>query len=222
MLNNIKVYGFNESIKASKYPMSTDIEKLDEKITGTVKKLGGSKKGEGHDNFLNGIVVQFDLTFTVKAWTELQRYHFIDFVSSQSTMHRIASFDIEESYIEYVNKDIIETMKEIIEKYNSLSENVSKSLESDYLGMEIKNGVYNHKEFLKYNKSDAEKELKRMYLEILYSNPCGFKLTARMTTNYRQLKTMHSQRKNHRLPEWVEFCKHIEELPMFKELCLDE
>mgnify|MGYP002519675587 CR=1 FL=1 len=51
------------------------------------------------------------------------------------------------------------------------------------------------------------------YLEILYSNPAGFKLTARMTTNYRQLKTIYAQRKNHRLPEWRAFCEWIETLP---------
>jgi hypothetical protein len=51
------------------------------------------------------------------------------------------------------------------------------------------------------------------YLEILYNIPTGFQLTARMTTNYRQLKTIYHQRKNHRLPEWREFCKWIETLP---------
>ena len=30
-----------------------------------------------------------------------------------------------------------------------------------------------------------------------------------MTTNYRALKTIYSQRKNHRLPEWREFCEEI-------------
>ena len=63
-------------------------------------------------------------------------------------------------------------------------------------------------------------KIKDTYLEILYSNPCGFKLTAGMTTNYRQLKTIYYQRKTHRLPEWREFCAEIEKLPMFKELCL--
>ena len=48
---------------------------------------------------------------------------------------------------------------------------------------------------------------------MLYSNPAGFRLTAGMTTNYRQLKTIYGQRKNHRLPEWREFCKWIEQLP---------
>jgi hypothetical protein len=51
------------------------------------------------------------------------------------------------------------------------------------------------------------------YLRVLYSNPCGFELTAGMTTNYRQLKTIYQQRKSHRLPEWKEFCKWIEKLP---------
>ena len=36
---------------------------------------------------------------------------------------------------------------------------------------------------------------------------------ARLTTNYRSLKTIYSQRKNHRLPEWREFCEWIETLP---------
>ena len=67
-----------------------------------------------------------------------------------------------------------------------------------------------------YNKTQEKED----YLRLLYSNPCGFKLTARMTTNYRQLKTIYHQRKNHRLPEWRVFCSWIEDLPHFKELCL--
>jgi hypothetical protein len=63
-------------------------------------------------------------------------------------------------------------------------------------------------------KSEASADvLKELYLEILYNIPAGFQLTARMTTNYRQLKTIHQQRRNHRLPEWREFCRWIETLP---------
>ena len=50
-------------------------------------------------------------------------------------------------------------------------------------------------------------------LRLLYNIPTGFRLTARMTTNYRQLKTIYSQRRTHRLPEWREFCKWVEGLP---------
>ena len=103
-VENVKVYDLEESIKASKYPMATDIEKCTSDITKTTKVLGTSRIGEGHDNWLNGIRVAFDLTFTNKAWTELQRYHFIDFVSCQSTMHRIAKFDLVNNIMNMLTK----------------------------------------------------------------------------------------------------------------------
>ena len=59
---------------------------------------------------------------------------------------------------------------------------------------------------------------KRKYLEILYTNPAGFELTARMTTNYRCLLNIYVQRHDHRLPEWREFCAELLKLPMFPEL----
>jgi hypothetical protein len=51
------------------------------------------------------------------------------------------------------------------------------------------------------------------YLRLLYNIPVGFRLTAGMTTNYQQLKTIYQQRKTHRLPEWKAFCAWIETLP---------
>lgn len=190
IVNNVKVYGLEESIKRAKYPMSVNIETLNSELTKGIKALGNCEKGSGHDQFLTGIIVQFDLTFTVKAWTEAERYSFLNFVSSQSTMHRITKFNLDEAYIKYVDPRMVEIMKEKVVDYNYLCE----------MGF--------------------EEQKKRKYLEILYSNPCGFKLTAGMTTNYRQLKTIYSQRKTHRLSEWKEFCAWIETLPMFKELCL--
>lgn len=175
-VQNVKVYDLEESVKASKYPMATDTVKCTSEITETVVSLAQSKKGSGHDNFLNGIRVAFDLTFTNKAWVEAERYHFFDFVSSQSTMHRIAKFDLPKQYDKHVDSRMIDIMEELKSKYN-------------------------------------ETQDKEDYLNLLYSNPCGFELTARITTNYRCLKTIYSQRKSHRLPEWREFCEWIETLP---------
>lgn len=183
VISNVKVYGLEDSIKRAKYPMSTDINKLNSELTKGIRALGNSKKGEGHDQWLTGVIVQFDLTFTIKAWTEAERYSFLDFISSQSTMHRIAKFDAEKQVISYVTKNTVDEVNRLKDIYNE-------------------------------NPTDEN------YLTLLYNVPVGFKLTAGMTTNYRQLKTIYSQRKNHRLPEWKEFCAWIEALPMFKELCL--
>ena len=72
MISNVKVYGLDDSIKASKYPMSVDTDKCNADITPRTKSLATCDTGTGHDQFLTGIVVQFDLTFTVKAWTEAE------------------------------------------------------------------------------------------------------------------------------------------------------
>jgi hypothetical protein len=46
----------------------------------------------------------------------------------------------------------------------------------------------------------------------------GLELTARITTNYLQLKTIYAQRHNHKLEEWRDFCRFIESLPFAGEL----
>lgn len=190
IISNVKVYGLEESIKRAKYPMSTDVGKLNSDLTPGIASLARSERGAGHDQWLTGVIVQFDLTFTVKAWTEAQRYHFLDFVSSQSTMHRITRFNLDNQYIKYVDRQIVDIMRRKIKTYNDYCEQTKDE-----------------------DPNISDKMKKNMYLEILYSNPCGFQLTAGMTTNYRQLKTIYAQRKNHRLPEWRAFCEWIKTLP---------
>ncbi|MBE6121424.1 MAG: hypothetical protein E7190_01750 [Erysipelotrichaceae bacterium] len=195
VVSNVCVYGFEESVRGSKYPMATDLTLVSDEVTERTLKLANAPAGSGHDNFLNGVIVQFDLTFTNKAWVEAERYHFLDFVSSQSTMHRITKFDLDQAYIEYTDPRIIEIMKEKTKEYNDLQADIRALREQG-------------KDVGTLSSVAAEK-----YLEILYSNPAGFKLTARMTTNYRQLKTIYAQRRTHRLPEWRAFCEWIETLP---------
>lgn len=176
MIDNVQVYGMNDSIKASKYPMAVDVDECDERITDRVRSLAACPTGTGHDQFLTGIIVQFDLTLSCKAWVEAERYHWLDFVSSQSTMHRICKLDPDKQCNEYVLNDVIALLRTLIDCYN-------------------------------------RNPTPENYLYVLYNIPAGFRLTARMTTNYRQLKTIYQQRKTHRLPEWREFCKWIETLP---------
>lgn len=224
-IENLKVYDLAESIVASGYPLRADLsdkeDKVDyldimlaneeyllrlaknkelnmstlpEQMAKAIKdvrraiNLGNAKLGSGHSQFLIGIRVAFDLTFSEKAWTELQRYHFIDFTSSCSCMHCITKFDIKSQCNKYVWDETIEKLKAKCEEYNALEDK-------------------------------GTEEAKELYLEILYNIPSGFQLTARMTTNYSQLKTMYIQRNNHRLPEWREFCEYMKNnLPLFKEL----
>jgi hypothetical protein len=58
--------------------------------------------------------------------------------------------------------------------------------------------------------------------ELAYSCPMGIELTARITTNYLQLKTQYQQRKNHKLGEWRQYCQWVETLPYAAQLITGE
>lgn len=178
-ISNVKIYDLEESCKASGYPMLTHVEdaKYSEKRIMTL----GTSMGGGHDQFLTGIRVNFDLTLSNKAWVEAERYRFLEFVSSQSTMHRISKFDIADCCNEYVDSRVIDVAKELKDKYN-------------------------------------ETQSKEDYLKLLYNVPAGFRLTARVTTNYRCLLNIYMQRKNHRLPEWKLVCDWIKSLPLMNHI----
>lgn len=201
-LENIKVYDLEESLVASGYPMRTVLtpREPDEKDVKRGLNLTKASNGNGaHGQWLTGVRVAFDLTCTNKMWVEAERYRFLEFVSSQSTMHRITKFDLAGQYNKYVDPRVIEIMEEKKEQYNAMA----TMLETTEM-IETKDVL--------------REAMREKYLEMLYTNPAGFELTARMTTNYRCLLNIYIQRHDHRLPEWREFCAQLLELPMFPEL----
>ena len=167
VVSNVKICGLDDSTKDTKSPIDS-----------------------GCDNFLNGTIVQFDLTLTNKEWFEAQRYSWLDFVSSQSTMRLITKFDLNHAYVDYVDGRIIAIVKEKIDRYNRLVANSPDVILPEY-----------------------EDEVKEAYLEILYNIPESIRLTARITASYQQLKTIYNQCKRRRLSEWRAFCSWIETLP---------
>jgi hypothetical protein len=117
------VYGLDKSIIASGNAMRTTMQdnelEAEEKDFKRAYTLGNTGTGEGHDNFLNGVIVQFDVYAPLYMWKQLQRYHFLDFISSQSTMHRLTKFDIKEQCTKDVDKFILARYQEILEEYNA-------------------------------------------------------------------------------------------------------
>jgi len=183
-IENTQVYGLENSIRVSKFPKSIDASKCTSDITDTTYKLGSCKTGSGHDCMLKGIIVQFDLTMSEKAWPQAQRYHWFDIVSSQSTMHMITKFDIRKQCNEWVDPRCIEVLEECVKAY-------------------------------------SEDPSEENFCRMMYNIPSGFELTAGISTNYLQLKTMLGQREYHHIPEWrYLICPWIHSLPRFDELVL--
>jgi hypothetical protein len=205
IISNLKVYDLEESLLASGYAMRTELDEIvvTDKTLKRAKNLTKASNGNGaHGQFLTGIRVNFDLTFSLKAWIEAERYRFLEFVTSQSTMHRITKFDIKKQCNEYVDDRIIDIVKEKVDQYN----NILLAIKTE--------------EYLEhgYTLEGMQELAKDAYLRVLYNVPSGFQLTARMTTNYRCLLNIYIQRHDHRLPEWRKFCELLLELPYFKEL----
>lgn len=65
-----------------------------------------------------------------------------------------------------------------------------------------------------------EESTKYNFMRVISNCPQGIMLFMRCSTNYEQLATIYRQRKNHRLPEWHQFCEFIEGLPYANELIL--
>lgn len=139
-ITNYNVYNLENAIKASKYPMSADVDKLNNEVTDTVKKLGSQPRGSAHDNFLHGILVSFDLTCSNKMWVEFERYHFADIVSGQSTMHRAPKLLEKESpFNDYVDDVILHRLKQLLVVYDKdkTPENYLRLLYSIPSGLEL-------------------------------------------------------------------------------------
>lgn len=196
-ITNVNVWGLEESIIASGYPMTNGRtpDHYDKKFNQGLgksdwkraKNLGSVDIGTGYDGYLKGIIVQFDWRISQVIYPQVERYHFIDIVSSQSKMHRI-HLAKRQDFNEHVDPIILDRFMELLDEYNNL------------------------------DPIEDQIEKAKAFQRLVYSCPMGYEMTARFTTNYLQLKTIYQQRKNHKLGEWKEFCKWIETLPYFKEL----
>lgn len=195
-IQTIKVTGLSASVKAAGNAMRTqmdlDYDTITEQDLSRGVRLGTTHLGEGHDNFLNGITVHFNIWAPLFMWKQIQRYHFIDFISSQSTMHKLTSFPIREQCVSDVDSEILDRYQELLNEYET-----------------------------EQSAGNTEVAL-ATWRKLIASLPSGFVLGATMVTNYRQLKTIYFQRRYHKLKEWHLFCSWCESLPHFKEFCIGD
>lgn len=176
-------------------------------------KLGKAKAGSGHDCFLKGIVVTAVVSLPAYQWPQVQRYHFLDIVSSQSKMHRITKMDLRSQCNDEVDQDIIDKLNGYIAQYNDLEERIriEKALHENRGQVEA---LAN--EPLKTQQLEAAKH--SVFRKIVNNAPHGLHLAAGIVTNYLQLKTMKLQRKTHKLEEWSDdFVAWVDALPYFPE-----
>lgn len=188
------IYGLEAAVAASRLPFMEPGAPADAQMAsaaeialgrggdrsiGRAAKLAAAPPGSGHDNFLCGIVVQATVTAPRYWWPELQRYHFVDIVSSTSTMHTLVRLLEEHRGADALYREcfVESTPPEMVRAFVAAAERLLSA--------------------------GAGKDALKSAL------PEGFLQTARIVTNYRQLKTIYAQRRSHELREWRDFCEWV-------------
>ena len=216
-ISNVKVYELQESVIACRNAMRTEMpdytQEEFEKSLDRAIQLANTPNGSGHQTFLSGIRVSFDIKYPNYISPELQRYHWLDIVTSSSKMHKLMNMDLDMCCNKYVTKSMVKEMQSHIRKYMAIK---ATKKENDIYIWEMRNGKF-------CTTCTKEKSLYFAFMRCISNCPQGIELFMRCSTNYLQLKNIYHQRKNHKLIEdWqIGFCKDfIEKLPYAQEFII--
>ena len=217
--SNVKVYDLRESIISCRNAMRLEApdynsEEEFNKGLDRAKKLVNASKNDNnvkcHDNFLTGIRVSFDMKYTQYISKQFQRYHWFDYVSSSSLMHRITKMDFSKCCNKYVSQASIDEVTKWVNVYNNILNNHIEEYVFD-TGKE---------KFHTYAYKDT---IYTAFMLVISNCPMGTELFVRVSTNYKQLQTIYYQRKHHKLHEdYTAFIDMVKSLPYAKELILSE
>lgn len=117
------IYNLEHAVIASGFPMLTEydivkyankkhdffVDRMNGRLNQNADwqracKLAANPAGTGHNNFLSGILVVANVTATQVFWLQMERYHFVQIVSSQSKMHRLRQMVREQNFSELCNR----------------------------------------------------------------------------------------------------------------------
>lgn len=178
-----------------------------------------AKAGTDHRKFMRMMPVYVRITAPLYWWKEFDTYKVGTVANSCSTMHKIQEkeFTLEDFSIEHLmtwNDDF--TADCVIDYRHSPDGYPSGKVPIDILDNTIKmlnetrdkyiNGV-DHGGSLKTCKD------KDIWWQMIQLLPSSYNQTRNVMMNYEVLANIYKSRKNHKLDEWLEFCKWIESLP---------
>lgn len=152
------------------------------------------KAGSDHRKFIRMIMVCVDVTAPLYWWKEYDTYKISTVANSTSTMHKITSkpFELSDFSAEKMNDEGLKAMNSLIETLESLR--------------------------LRY----VETKDKELWYTIIQLLPSSYNQMRTCTLNYETLCNIYFARKSHKLDEWHNYCRWIEELPYFTQLFLQD
>lgn len=164
--------------------------KIDTDFSGEEIKIGNNdiklmkvldKAGKDHRKYMRMIVVYMDITAPLYWWSEFDTYKVGTTANSCSTMHKIHAkeFSFNDFSCEKLNSRSIRNLCDTI--------NLLNEYRLDYL-------------------DNKDKDTWWQLIQLL---PSSYNQKRTVLLNYEVLANIYHSRKNHKLDEWVEFCKMI-------------
>lgn len=159
--------------------------------------------GPTHAKYRRMIMVYVDITAPLYWWKEFDTYKVGTVANSCSTMHKIAAKEF--------------TMDDFSHEHLFISRNVPnqfRTTSKDWLLKTIQ--ILND-----WRKLYLKTKDKRYWWQMIQLLPSSYNQKRTVMLNYEVLAGIYPMRKNHKLDEWVEFCKWIETLP-YSEIIIGE
>lgn len=149
--------------------------------------------GNDHRKFLRQIFVSVDVTAPLYWWKEYDTYKVGTVANSTSTMHKIHSkaFSRDDFSCDRMSDTALNCLDHIIKVLEERRQNY----------IETKDTACWH--------------------DMIQLLPTSYNQMRTCTLNYENLVNIYFARRYHKLNEWRDFCAWIEELPYFRQLCIE-
>lgn len=220
-IENVDVFGWESAIRGMRNPMNSR-DKSDSQFHVCSKsgktsctEIGNNdlklmqslvKAGTDHSKFMRMINVSCDITAPRYWWTEYDTYKVGTVRNSCSTMHKIADKEFEPSDF---SREHLTTLD--FQHYDILDTEEVERIEFQTASTEILRLIIQC--LNNYRKLYLATKNKKYWWQMIQILPQSYNQRATVQLNYAALRNMYHARKNHKLDEWIEFCKWIETLP---------
>lgn len=210
-IENVEVFGWESAIRGMRNPLNSwnksdsfefppDEDGIPWIGSNDLKLMQSLiRAGTDHSKFMRMINVTMDITAPMYWAKEMDTYKVGTVRNSCSTMHKIHSkeFTLDDFSHEHLGDKEKQILLTTIEAMN-----------------ESRDAFVTWNENYKHDKKDY-------WWQMIQLLPSSYNQKFTWQANYQVLRNIYFSRRNHKLDEWVEFCKIIETLPYAKELvCL--
>ena len=193
-LKNTSVMNFENAIRGARNPMNS-WGRMDSHTEPDGSFVFGpndldlamrlAKAGSDHRKYLRMVFVSVDVTAPLYWWKEYDTYKVATVANSTSTLHKIHSkpFSMDDFSCDHMTDGTKKFMETVVAELENIR--------------------------LRFKETKSKDD----WYDMIQLLPSSYNQTRNVMVNYEVLANIYKYRKDHKLDEWREFCKWIEELP---------